>query len=73
MTRIECTDRWRKSNKERVNEYARNYYNSVVKNDPEAKAKRAEYHAKWQRENKEKVNAYKRKYREKKREINKTY
>lgn len=42
-------------------EYSKNYYHTKVKNNPEALAKRAAYHAKWQKENIEKVYAYRKK------------
>ena len=42
------------------------YYEQNIKTNPEALAKRAEYHAEWQRENKEKWNAYNNEYRRRK-------
>ncbi len=57
-----------KAHKELLNQRAKRYYHEKVKNDPVAKAKRAEYHAKWQRENKEKFNAYHSEYRKRKKE-----
>ena len=60
--------KWNKANIEKMRENAHKYYHEVIKNNPEALAKRAEYHAKWQRENKDKLNAYHREYRRRKRE-----
>ena len=47
--------------------YALKYYYEKIRNNPEEKAKRAEYHAKWQRENKDKWNAYHNEYRRRRR------
>lgn len=63
----EYLKQWRKEHKDQLNQYAINYYHEHVKNNPEAKAKRAAYHAKWQKENKDKFNAYHREYRRRKR------
>lgn len=52
--------------KEYFRRYHKEYYLAKVKDNPEKKAKRAEYHAKWQSENKDKWNAYRRKYRKRK-------
>ena len=45
-------------------EYHKKYYESKVKPNPEAKAKRAEYYKKWASENKEKVKAYQKAHRD---------
>lgn len=65
---IEVTKKWRSANREKVLQKAKDYYHTKVKNNPEAKAKKAAYHAEWQRKNKEKLNAYRREYRKRKKE-----
>lgn len=62
----EALKKWKLAHKEKMKQYAKTAYEKHVKNNPEAKAKRAAYHAKWQRENKEKWNAYMKEYRQRK-------
>lgn len=44
-------------------EYHKQYYEKIVKTNPEKMTKRAAYHAEWQRKNKDKWNAYRKKRR----------
>lgn len=61
---------YREAHRGNMRQYAKKHYHEVEKNNPEAMAKRAEYHAQWQRDNREKLYAYQREYRKKKRSEN---